>query len=210
MNNKKMLNLLKVLFTILFILWIIAVFILSNQNAKESSNLSGNFIERILQVKDEIISKKEFKNNTIDKSLIIEVDNIDLDNKEEIVSSEEKIKEDKINEKRIQKWQSLTRKIAHYVIYTVGGIIIYYMIIAYAENNKTTIKKIILTLVLGIINAIFDEIHQFFSDGRTMQISDVIIDTLGIGTGIVIAIIIIFILNRIINYIYERRKIVND
>lgn len=210
MNNKKMLNFLKVLFTILFILWIIAVFILSNQNAKESSNLSGNFIEKILQVKDEIISKKELSNNTIDKASVIEVDNIDLDNKEKFVNPKEKIEEDKINEKRIQKWQSLTRKIAHYVIYAVGGIIIYYMIIAYSENSKITIKKIIFTLMLGVTNAIFDEIHQFFSDGRTMQISDVIIDTLGIGTGISIAIIIIFILNKIINYIYERRKIVND
>lgn len=200
----------KILFTALFILWMAIVFILSNQNAEESSNLSGNFIEKILQVKDEIYSKSNSNNSLENNNLILEVDNIDFITEEdkEIKNSEEK--SEKIVSKRIQKWQKLTRKIAHYTIYAVGGIIIYCMIVAYAENRKITIKKILLTTIIGIFYAVLDEIHQFFSDGRSPQIFDVIVDTFGIITGIIIAIIAFLILNRIINYIYERRNEVND
>ena len=47
-------------------------------------------------------------------------------------------------------------------------------------------KQIALTLIIGAIYAISDEIHQFFSDGRSPLIKDVIIDSFGVLFGITI------------------------
>lgn len=210
MDNKKVILIMKSLFTLLFVLWMIVVFVLSSQNAEESSNLSGNFIEKILEIKDDFFSKSDNEEKSKNNKLVIEVDNIDYidENKEEIVTNENKT--EKILPKRIEKWQKITRKMAHYTIYAVGGIIIYCMVITYAESRKIKLKNIVIAISIGILNAILDEIHQFFSDGRTPQLFDVIVDTLGIVTGIVVGIIIILVLNGIINYIYERRNEVND
>ena len=51
----------------------------------------------------------------------------------------------------------------------------------YELKNK---KKILISLLIGIIYAISDEIHQMFSDGRTTTILDVFIDSCGVLFGI--------------------------
>lgn len=199
MNNKKTAFIMRIIFTLLFILWMIAIFILSSQNAEQSNDLSGNFIEKILQIKDEMFSENDNKKS----ESLVEVDNISKD------ISEKETKE-KPSSNRIQKWQNFTRKMAHYAIYTVEGLIIYCMVVVYSKKQNATIRKILIAISIGVFSAILDEMHQFFSDGRTPQITDVIIDSLGIITGIIIAIILGVIINKIVNCIYERRKKVND
>ena len=146
-------------------------------------NLSSMFIEKILEVKDKIT-----KNGNQEE--------------ENIVSNQSNV----ISKNRIQKWQKVTRKMAHFTIYAIGGFVMYCITAIYSENEKITLRKILITVSFGVIYAIFDEIHQFFSDGRTPKVCDVIIDTAGIISGLVIAIVAIFILSKTINYIYERRK----
>ena len=57
-------------------------------------------------------------------------------------------------------------------------------------------RKILLSFLFGIIYAITDEFHQLFSSGRTAKILDVGIDTLGVGFGILIISIIIYLIKR--------------
>ena len=63
----------------------------------------------------------------------------------------------------------------------------------YKKSNK---KRIILSLLVGILYASLDEFHQSFSPGRTPKITDVYIDTLGILLGIVIILFIREIYHR--------------
>lgn len=83
--------------------------------------------------------------------------------------------------------QPFTRKLAHFTIYTIGGIIIYnlsnYMF-------KITNRKIIFTVAFGSLYAITDEIHQYFVPGRSCRIFDVFIDSCGVIFGICIYLII--------------------
>lgn len=89
--------------------------------------------------------------------------------------------------------QPFVRKLAHFTIYTIGGMLIYNL--AYQLKNKSKFKN---SLICGVVYAISDEVHQFFVPGRSCGIFDVFIDTCGIITGIIIYIIIIKIINKII------------
>lgn len=80
-----------------------------------------------------------------------------------------------------EKIEPIIRKLAHYSLYTVGGIVILNYINTY--KIKTT-KKAITSTITGALYAATDELHQFFMDGRSASIIDIGIDTLGVITGV--------------------------
>lgn len=67
----------------------------------------------------------------------------------------------------------IIRKLAHFTLYFILGILLYNFVISY------NIKKYYV-LIIGIIYSISDEIHQLFVIGRSCEIRDIIIDSLGI------------------------------
>lgn len=73
----------------------------------------------------------------------------------------------------------IVRKAAHLTEYTILGILTNNMI-------KNINIKLYIGLIICIIYAISDEIHQFFIPGRTCQILDICIDSLGILIGLII------------------------
>ena len=75
------------------------------------------------------------------------------------------------------------RKVAHFAEYAVGAILIYLLLYTFPKISSKirTISSIIIT----IIYAISDEIHQLYIPGREGKIVDVYIDTLGIITGVI-------------------------
>lgn len=84
-------------------------------------------------------------------------------------------------EKLIENSQFIVRKLAHFTIYTIAGINLYGFINTYKIKNKS---KIIGVLLVGIIYATSDEIHQMFSGERTPAVMDVFIDSCGVLFGI--------------------------
>ena len=83
--------------------------------------------------------------------------------------------------------ETLIRKLAHFVLYTIGGLLIYTHIKTY---NLKDDSKVILTQIIGTFYAFTDEFHQVFIPGRSGEIRDVLIDSLGIVTGIFFIVII--------------------
>ena len=71
----------------------------------------------------------------------------------------------------------IIRKLAHFTEYFILGILVINLI------NKYD-KKIIIAILLCIIYATSDEIHQIFVPGRSCQITDIMIDSLGSILGI--------------------------
>ena len=88
-------------------------------------------------------------------------------------------------QKIVEDSQPVIRKLAHFSIYTILGI---NLMVFFKTFEWDTKKQIAFTLEICILYAISDEIHQFFSDGRTPLIKDVLIDTFGglFGIGIVL------------------------
>ena len=86
------------------------------------------------------------------------------------------------------------RKIAHFSEYAVGGILIFLLILTF-EKISPKVRNIS-SIIITIIDAISDEVHQVFVPGREGKIVDVYIDTLGIITGVIFINIIIKIFNK--------------
>ena len=142
-------KIIKILDIILIIVWMITVFMFSNQQGDKSSNTSRKVTTAVVQA----ISDKSVEEN----------------------------------ENIIEQLDKIVRKLAHYSIYTLGGI----LIINYAYTTDKNIKqKIVYSIAFGAFYAITDELHQFFVSNRSARIFDVGIDTLGVMTGILIYILI--------------------
>lgn len=131
---------------ILIIIWMITVFMFSNQNGEESqktSNTVTKVIVRILTFNQDITEEQEQKS----------IENLDF----------------------------IIRKLAHYSIYLLGGILIWGYINTFDIATK---KKIIISIIIGGAYATFDELHQYFIANRSANIIDVSIDSIGVITGV--------------------------
>lgn len=82
-----------------------------------------------------------------------------------------------INIKDIGLLSLIIRKLAHFIEYFILGILVINFITRYD-------KKIIIAILLCIIYATSDEIHQIFVPGRSCQIIDIMIDSSGSIMGI--------------------------
>lgn len=82
--------------------------------------------------------------------------------------------------------ESIIRKMAHFSIYTVVGLLLMALVSTYNIKEK---NRLIITLTTGIIYASSDEIHQSFVPGRSPMITDIVIDTMGVILGILLIIL---------------------
>ena len=81
------------------------------------------------------------------------------------------------------KTERIIRKIAHFSIYTLVGLLLMGILSTYPIKENW---RILLSVCLGMMYATSDEIHQSFTPGRTPKITDVYIDTLGVILGILL------------------------
>lgn len=104
-------------------------------------------------------------------SIIINV--YQIFNKKELTNKEK--------EELVEKLVFPIRKLAHLSEYLILGILIISLISEFTLINR---KAFFIGLLLCIIYATSDEIHQLFSVGRSARILDILIDTIGSSIGI--------------------------
>ena len=97
-------------------------------------------------------------------------------------------------ENLLDKIEHFIRKMAHFTLYTLVGILT--MLLMDTYNLKKS-KKIGISFFIGVLYAISDEIHQSFVPGRGAMIQDVVLDSSGVIFGILICIGIIAIVKKI-------------
>lgn len=105
--------------------------------------------------------------------------------------------------KMVEKSQPIIRKLAHFSIYTLVGISIMAFISTY---NIILLKKFIISLSVGLVYAISDEIHQSFVPGRGPSVKDVCIDTAGVFLGIIIVLVIISVFKALSEGVGNNKK----
>lgn len=88
----------------------------------------------------------------------------------------------------LEKIEKIIRKLAHFSIYMVVGILMMSLMSTYPIKQ---IDRIATSLITGILYASSDEIHQIFIPMRSAMITDVLIDTLGVATGIILVILVL-------------------
>ena len=86
----------------------------------------------------------------------------------------------------------IIRKLAHFTEYLILGLFVYNMI-------KNCNQKTYIAILICILYALSDEIHQIFVPGREFKLLDITIDSIGSITGI-------FIFRVIQNYLYNKTK----
>lgn len=185
----------KILSVALVLVWMITVFIFSSQDGNETLNTSGAFIYAI---DSKISSSNEPK---VEK----ENQNIEQSSKSDISENNKYKYEYSANV------QKIVRKNAHYFLYMIGGVIlsVFFCVnsIKRVNKNKTNEKEIAIikkdktifyAIIVGIIYAFTDEFHQKFVPGRTSSLKDVLVDSLGVITGVIIL--------KILKLIYDKRK----
>ena len=137
----------KIILIILIVIWMITVFIFSNQQSIDSANTSGRFIEIVMKI---------FNKN--------------------------------ISDEQIQALQLPIRKLAHFTIYAIGGLLVALLINQY---KISTLRKVIYSQTFMTLYAITDEVHQYFIPGRVGIITDVLIDSAGAFLSILVVMLIL-------------------
>lgn len=153
----------RILFIILTVVCMIAIFFFSSENSSESSATSGRVISFILK-----LTVSDFKELSVSARKVM-----------------------------IHKAQFIVRKLAHFTIYTTLG----FMLSMALGKRKLLSRQTLLALTAGAVYAMSDELHQSLIPGRSCELRDVMIDTCGVMTGIIISMIVFMVLRR-----RERRK----
>ena len=85
-------------------------------------------------------------------------------------------------------WDFWIRKAAHIFEYGVLALLVYANAATWKWKKRGCMKCMLgVAFVVSFLYAISDEIHQTFVPNRTGKVSDVIIDTIGIGLGLLVA-----------------------
>ena len=119
---------------------------------------------------------------------------LQISNKYNALGQEEK-------EQIANKTEKIIRKVAHFSIYTVVGLLLMGLLSTYKIKENW---RMILSILLGMIYAVSDEIHQSFIPGRTPQITDIYIDTLGVVLGVLLILLFIKIYDKYVTKILQK------
>ena len=172
----------RIILGILIIIWMITIFLFSNQDGMESENTSDIITNRLV-------------NETIENNIEIE-ENVDNTNNENINNSVNVAKYNYELEMYKGEVRLVVRKSAHFIIYLVGGILLF----NFFRTYNISLRNQIIYAILGIIlYASSDEFHQLFVNGRTARVEDVLLDTLGAIVGILLNLICLKIVYKIKN-----------
>ena len=145
-------------FVIISLLWILGIYKLSSMNTTNSNGKSSGIIGVFIE------------------------DTLDVTNKYGITNSHP---DDGKIEKASQLLNAPLRKVMHASVYFVLACVIIF-ITNYIFYNKKYVISAIITIILIVIAASFDEFHQTFVAGRTGAVKDVLIDTAGGLMGILL------------------------
>lgn len=83
----------------------------------------------------------------------------------------------------IHAFNHIIRKNAHFFAYFVLGILV---INAFRRSGVFGYKSIVLALLICVLYAVSDEVHQYFVPGRGPGVKDVFIDSAGAVVGIML------------------------
>ena len=91
--------------------------------------------------------------------------------------------------------QFIVRKSAHFLAYAILGGLCFENLINLDKISKK--KVFLIAFLISVLYAISDEIHQYFVPGRACQFRDVMIDSCGALTGIIVVIIFSKIIQKL-------------
>lgn len=102
---------------------------------------------------------------------------------------------------RVMTMHTIMRKLAHFSLYALLGALIFIAL----SNYKLKLKWLWAVLA-SLLYAISDEFHQTFVLGRSGELRDVGIDTLGAACGIAVTLLLFLLWKKVIRkYIFKKK-----
>ena len=95
----------------------------------------------------------------------------------------------------VESIQFYIRKTAHFSIYALLGVCTHFGTLANKKISRQ--KNVFISLLICLVYASSDEIHQLFVSGRSGQVSDVLLDFTGSIFGTIIFLIVLKIIQMI-------------
>ena len=86
-------------------------------------------------------------------------------------------------EKEIESLDSILRKTAHAGVFLVLGVLVCFLLKEYTLDIR---KILLISFVFCLLYACSDEIHQLYVSGRSGEVRDVLIDSMGLIIGLLI------------------------
>ncbi len=97
---------------------------------------------------------------------------------------------------RIEYWQHIVRKIAHFCIYGCLGML---CLGALYQHKMKFWNRPIAAVLISCAYAISDEVHQRFVPGRSCELRDICIDTVGAVVAVLVLMLLIQTVSKIRN-----------
>ena len=88
------------------------------------------------------------------------------------------------------------RKLAHFSEYLILSVLCFFAVKSHEKEDKFAA---VISVIISFFYAVSDEIHQYFVPDRACKLLDVLIDTSGAITGVVICIILMQISRKLKN-----------
>ena len=96
------------------------------------------------------------------------------------------------SEQQLAKLDPVIRQMAHFAEYCAFGFFLRLHLLARQVMKGTTGKNVLpFCMLIGILYAVSDEIHQMFVPGRSAQMIDVFVDSLGVLVGSLLLMLIV-------------------
>lgn len=95
----------------------------------------------------------------------------------------------------IEKYSHLIRKLAHFSEFMYLGFTAF-SYLSTRDKKIHILKRGLSAFVFGVLYAISDECHQIFSSSRGPSVKDVLIDSSGVITGVLVAFLIFYLIER--------------
>ncbi len=93
----------------------------------------------------------------------------------------------------VQSFQLLARKSAHFITYFMLGISVFTAVYTYSIKRWL---KYFISLLICLVYAVSDEIHQYFVPGRGPKYTDVLLDFAGSVSGVLLVTLIILVFSK--------------
>ena len=93
--------------------------------------------------------------------------------------------------------QHIVRKLAHFCEYTLEGFLLMLCMRVYSRHP---LRHVSVPLLGGVLTALADETIQLYSPGRSSQVTDVWLDSVGVLAGILAALILMMLCRRLFHH----------
>lgn len=98
----------------------------------------------------------------------------------------------------VEKYDGMVRKFAHFAVFAVLGFLTYCTAGSIKWIPDRAFIPMLVSVPVSVVFAVTDEYHQTFVDGRSCQISDVLVDSFGVLCGAAFAVFAVLLLRRIL------------